>query len=128
MNYEPVMKSPPCGWCGLKYEQDGNATTAVTVTTLRVVWIEIGLTVYALIITSSPPCGWCGLKLLGKGITNRRGEVTTLRVVWIEIKLQSYFDAYGYVTTLRVVWIEIFCQSHKQLVLTSPPCGWCGLK
>ena len=34
--------SPPCGWCGLKFNFNTVRFTVSFVTTLRVVWIEIG--------------------------------------------------------------------------------------
>ena len=56
------------------------------VTTLRVVWIEIGCT----------------------GAVQTQRLVTTLRVVWIEIEEERDVMVAEFVTTLRVVWIEIF--------------------
>ena len=76
--------SPPCGWCGLKFLSlpdppcllghhlaGGvdwnypalNQPAAGSVTTLRVVWIEISRIVSSQSNSCpSPPCGWCGLK------------------------------------------------------------------
>ena len=54
--------------------------------------------------------------------------VTTLRVVWIEIKKVIVNSVALDVTTLRVVWIEIFVHYSHTLPVSSPPCGWCGLK
>ena len=80
---------------------------AAEVTTLRVVWIEIG----------------------GRRGTKEAGSVTTLRVVWIEIYLSPIIDNAYMVTTLRVVWIEILdVIIRAYTVKPSPPCGWCGLK
>ena len=56
--------SPPCGWCGLKSQPAGLVKQEDTVTTLRVVWIEINNVVPDYVETL----------------------VTTLRVVWIEIQ------------------------------------------
>ena len=78
-----------------------------TVTTLRVVWIEIGLSVSEM----------------------NSSEVTTLRVVWIEILLGYNNISVYKVTTLRVVWIEMAIQLLPIVNrVLSPPCGWCGLK
>ena len=60
--------SPPCGWCGLKWIDSLAESSAVIVTTLRVVWIEI----------------------LSCRITSNCTFVTTLRVVWIEIPDTDY--------------------------------------
>ena len=57
-----------------------------TVTTLRVVWIEIRVEINIVYIHG----------------------VTTLRVVWIEISDMEMMIGSNAVTTLRVVWIEIF--------------------
>ena len=78
----------------------------ITVTTLRVVWIEIALYTEMLLYPS----------------------VTTLRVVWIEISATLGFVKSLMVTTLRVVWIEIYVRKHTANLSASPPCGWCGLK
>ena len=69
-------------WIEIGILLDAAATQAVT--TLRVVWIEIFIASADEITSMSPPCGWCGLKFTWKS--------------WLpETK-------------------------------ASPPCGWCGLK
>ena len=81
-------------------------TRIITVTTLRVVWIEI-------IIARSHTKSFI---------------VTTLRVVWIEIVYTATVTGTNNVTTLRVVWIEINYFLSLNECCQSPPCGWCGLK
>ena len=77
-----------------------------SVTTLRVVWIEILRQIVFILAIA----------------------VTTLRVVWIEISPLVSIPAGHPVTTLRVVWIEISALASSSFFSRSPPCGWCGLK
>ena len=63
----------------------GSFVTSYAVTTLRVVWIEIGRVRQTAAGSGSPPCGWCGLKFENVSKLGVPIPVTTLRVVWIEI-------------------------------------------
>ena len=100
-----------------------------TVTTLRVVWIEIFIASADEITSMSPPCGWCGLKFTWKSWLP--ATKASPPCGWCGLKYQEHGGVPKYlchhlaggvdwnykifsqpflrhaVTTLRVVWIEI---------------------